>query len=142
MVLLRSGYLALVLVLLGVNPASGSIIEGIEFTDLVSVDVPGGTNLLLTTSEDVYIFVPNGLFLDDGEIRANDRVIVGVGAPVQIVMNTPLLCAGPISCVTREFDLTSDVLLTILDRSGTSESKPAAASSSPRRRSQSHPHGR
>ena len=52
-----------------------TIIEGVEFTDLVSVDVPGGTNLLLTTSEDVYVFVPNGLFGDVVEIIANVNVL-------------------------------------------------------------------
>ena len=48
MVLPRTGYLALALVWLTATPAMATIIEGVEFTDLVSVDIPAGTNLLLT----------------------------------------------------------------------------------------------
>ena len=114
MVLLRSSYLALVLVLLGATPAAGSIVEGVEFTDIVSIDVPGGTNLQLSTSEDVYVFAPNDLFLDMGEISVG----MGIFSSISITANTLELCDDLAICPLGEFDLTSDVLLTILDPIG------------------------
>ena len=114
MVLPRTGYLALALVWLTATPAMATIIEGVEFTDLVSVDVPAGTNLLLTTSEDVYVFVPNGLFADSIDLIVNLQIIID--APISA--NTVSLCNDPIVCPMGEFDLQNDVLVTALDPVG------------------------
>ena len=114
MVLPRPGYLALALVWLTATPAMATLIEGVEFTDLVSVDVPAGTNLLLTTSEDVYVFVPNGLFADSIDLIANLQIIID--APISA--NTVSLCNDPTVCPTGEFDLQNDVLVAALDPVG------------------------
>ncbi len=114
MALPRFGGLVLVVLLLGATPAQATTIEGIEFTDLVLVDVPGGSNLLLTTSEDVYVFVPNGLFADGAELIAIDQIIID--APIDA--NTVSLCADPLICATGAFDLQNDVLVTVLDPVG------------------------
>ena len=114
MVLPRPGYLALALVWLTATPAMATIIEGVEFTDLVSVDVPAGTNLLLTTSEDVYIYAPNGLIGDTVELIANLMIVID--AP--IVADTLSLCDEPTVCPTGEFDLQNDVLVAALDPVG------------------------
>ena len=114
MALPRFGSLFLVLLLLGATPAQATIIEGIEFTNLVSVDVPGGTNLLLSTSEDVYVFVPNGLSADSIDLIVNLQIIID--APISA--NTVSLCNDPTVCPTGEFDLQNDVLVTALDPVG------------------------
>lgn len=104
-------------ILLGSSHAAAVTIQGIEFTDLLHIDVSAGTNLRLTTSEDVYVFAPNGVLADLVYIRADDQIIVDLS----IQANSVSLCADPITCVTDAFDVANDALLTILDPVGNLE---------------------
>jgi hypothetical protein len=113
----RKGLLVLLGILLGGSHAAAVTIWGVEFTDPLHIDVPAGTNLRLTTSEDVYVFAPNDILADLVDIRANDQIIWDVS----IQANSVSLCADPITCVTSTFDLANDALLTILDPVGNLE---------------------
>jgi len=90
--------------------------SGVDFTDPVAIDSTPATDLVLTTTEDVYVFVPNGLFADTVILEALE-IIFAPGTTVDV--NNLLLCT--INCPLDSHDLSVDVLLRVLEPVGNLE---------------------
>jgi MYXO-CTERM domain-containing protein len=96
--------------------ADAIMVEGVEFTDLLVIDAIPATDIVLTTTEDVYVFVPNGLVADTVVLNALE-IIVASGATFDV--NELLLCTS--DCPLASYDLSSDVLLRVFEPVGNLE---------------------
>ncbi len=96
--------------------ADAIMVEGVEFTSFLVIDATPATNIVLTTTEDVYVFVPNGLFADTALLEASAVILVD-GTTIDI--NDPLLCDG--GCSLDSYELSIDVLLRVLEPVGNLE---------------------
>jgi hypothetical protein len=94
------------------SSASGTTIHGVDFTDLELVEVPASTNLTLTTSDDVYVYVPIGLVAD--EVFLNAAVSIIFDASADLTANHAAACTGP-NCPDASFGLDRDVLLRVVE---------------------------
>jgi hypothetical protein len=112
--LLRVALVAGPLLLLVPGVAGALPSSGVDFTSPLTIDATSGHDLTLSTTEDVYLFVPNGLFVDTVTLDAALSVIIDAG--VSIDFNAPLLCSG--GCPSDAFDLAGDVVLNVLDPVG------------------------
>ncbi len=96
--------------------ADAIMVEGVEFTGLLVIDATPATNIVLTTTEDVYVFGPNGLFADTAVLDASAVILVD---GTTIDLHAPLLCDG--GCSLDSYDLSVDVLLRVLEPVGNLE---------------------
>jgi hypothetical protein len=78
------------------------------------MDVPGGVDLDLSTLGDLYVFVPNGLFIDQLIMNAEFTIVFENG--VSVNLNDPLLC--DLGCEFQSFTEAGDIALQILDPMG------------------------
>ncbi|MDH3212917.1 MAG: PEP-CTERM sorting domain-containing protein [Myxococcales bacterium] len=92
------------------------MVEGVEFTGLLVIDATPAADLVLTTTEDVYVFVPNGLAADTVLLNALE-IIFAFGATVHV--NELLLCTS--DCPLASDDLSVDVLLRVPEPVGNLE---------------------
>ena len=107
--LLACGVLALGVVMLP-NAASAVTVSGVAFNDPEVIDAGAATDLALATTGDVYVFVPNGLWVDTATLDAIVAVIVDSGTTIDF--NSPALCDT--GCLVETYDLAGDVILNIL----------------------------
>ena len=87
----------------------------IDIENPTVIDATAGTDLTLTTTGDIYVYVPDGLFSDQLTINAADQLIIETG--VALEQNDPLICDS--GCVLESYDLAGDVVLNIFDPLGT-----------------------
>jgi hypothetical protein len=102
------------LALLGPSGAGATIISGVEFSGWQVVDAPAGVDLNLHTPENLYIFIPNGLFTDQVTFVAEEMIIFEEG--IILDQNDPFLCNT--GCDFANFEGNGDVVLRILDPLG------------------------
>ena len=95
---------------------AASTAGGVDFTDPVVIDGAPSTDLVLTTTEDVYVFVPNGLFAGTVVLEALE-IIFAPGTTVDV--DSLLLCTS--NCPLDSHDLSVDVLLRVLEPVGNLE---------------------
>jgi hypothetical protein len=104
---------ALTLAFLIPSAASAITVNGVDFDSPLVIDIGPATHLEVTTTEDVYVYVPNGLFVDSLALTAFQAFF---DADTTVDVNDPLLCAS--GCPLEFYDLTEDVLLRIFDPIG------------------------
>ena len=97
---------------LGSVPVGAVTIHDVDFTGLVRIDVDAGTNLQLSTTEDVYVFAPGGVVASILDISAMSIFVDEVSVQTDLA----LFCTD--ACATVPFELKDDVLLTLLDPVG------------------------
>ena len=105
---------ALLLPLLGAGQTKATTISGVEFSSSTMMDVPGGVDLDLSTLGDLYVFVPNGLFIDQLTLDAEFTIVFEPG--VSVNLNDPLVCDA--GCEFRSFAEAGDIALQLLDPMG------------------------
>ena len=106
---------ALVVVFAAPRPAVAITISGVEFTDAAVIDAEAATHVLLTTTQDVYLFAPAGLFADTVTLEASLSIIFG--PPFSITTHPPGSCTRS-TCPTAIHDLDADVVLRVFDPLG------------------------
>ena len=99
--------LALAASFAAVSPASAVTIWGVEFTDWTTIEATPGTNLEVSTDEDVYIFAPDSIYFDTFDLTAIRNIFIFA----DLHQNDPLLCAT--GCTTEIYDLIGDVIISI-----------------------------
>ncbi len=105
---------AVLLPLLLAGQTKATTISGVEFSNWTMMDVPGGGDLDLSTLGDLYVFVPNGLFIDQLNMNAEFTIVFENG--VSVNLNDPLLC--DLGCEFQSFAEAGDIALQILDPMG------------------------
>ena len=71
------------------------------------IDVPGGVDLELSTLGNLYVFVPNGLFIDQLTLDAEFAIIFEQG--VRVDLNDPLAC--DLGCEAWSYAEDGDIVL-------------------------------
>ena len=97
------------------DPAHSIFFQGLELTDWQTVNLASGASLTISTSEDVYVFGPNGLIGDNADFRAGIgiNVLAGVNFNIQ---NALSFCVSPVPCgAFPPYDLATDLVINILD---------------------------
>lgn len=94
--------------------SKATTISGVEFSNWTEIDVPGGVDLDLSTLGNLYVFVPNGLFIDQLTVDAEFNVVFEQGVIVDL--NDPVLC--DVGCEVRSFAEGGDIVLQMLDPMG------------------------
>jgi hypothetical protein len=102
------------LLLLGAGQTKATTISGAEFSNWTMTDVPGGVDLELSTLGNLYVFVPNGLFIDQLSVNAEFTIVFENG--VMVDLNDPLLC--DFGCEFQSFAEEGDIVLQMLDPMG------------------------
>jgi hypothetical protein len=105
---------AVLLLLLVAGQTKATTISGVEFSNWTMIDVPGGVDLDLSTLGNLYVFVPNGLFIDQLTMDAEFSIVFEQG--VSVDLNDPVLC--DVSCEVRSFAEDRDIVLQMLDPMG------------------------
>ncbi len=100
---------------LGAGGASAVTIGGVEFSNWKTIDALAGVDFDLVTAEDLYVFIPNGLFTDQVTLVAEVALVIERG--VTFDQNDPLLCDA--GCDLESFIEDGDVVLRIFDPLGT-----------------------
>lgn len=97
------------------TPGHGAAVTimGVEFSDPIAIDATPGQDLVLTTTGDVYLFVPDGLQADTITLYAS-AILVDVGAS----LDADLVEFCTIACPLDPLTLDDDVLLRISDPIG------------------------
>lgn len=100
--------------LLGAGQTKATTISGAEFSNWTMMDVPGGVDLDLSSLGDLYVFVPNGLFID--QLIMNAEFVIVFENGVSVSLNDPLLC--DVGCEFQSFAEEGDIVLQVLDPMG------------------------
>ena len=85
-------------------------VSGVEFADFLLFDIEPGSDLQISTSEDVYIFAPSGLFGMQLDLDAIGAIVLNV--PIENT-NPVSICSGPVACVDQPFAIAQDVVLRV-----------------------------
>lgn len=91
------------------GPSSALTIEGIEFTDWLTLDVGPGANVDVSTTANLYVYAPDGLMTDQFTLAAVDAVVIVPG--IAFATNVPTVCA--IGCTVESLVETRDVVLRV-----------------------------
>jgi len=110
--LMQKGFLPL-LMLLGLvcfgRPAEAITIEGVEFIDYLEFNAPLSGDLLLSTSEDIYVFALSPIVANVFDLTA--------GAEIHILQalsaDTVSLCAKSAVCESGPFTFDRDLIVTL-----------------------------
>lgn len=78
------------------------------------IDVPGGIDLNVSSLTDLYVFVPNGLFVD--EVTFDAEITVIFEGVVNVELNDPKICDA--GCALQTIAENGDVAVQILDPMG------------------------
>lgn len=105
---------AVFLPLLVASQTKATTISGIEFSSWTVIDAPGDVDLDLNTLGDLYVFVPNGLFIDQAIFDAEFALVFQDA--VSVDLNDPLIC--DLGCELQSFPEDGDIVLQILDPMG------------------------
>jgi len=102
------------LLVLAIAPQGAFALPVPEIEDPTVIDATAGTDLTLTTTGDVYVYIPSGFFYDQLTLNALTLILADGGV---LDLNDPPICAA--GCVLESYDLTGDVVLNVLDPLGT-----------------------
>ncbi len=99
------------------NAAHSLTFLGLELTDWQTLNVASGTSLTISTSEDIYVFGPNGFFGDNMDLRGGVGSSIAVQSGVSIVVqDTISFCISPVPCgASPPYDLATDLVINVLD---------------------------
>jgi hypothetical protein len=101
---------AALLPLLVASQTKATTISGVDFSNWTMIDVPGDVDLELSTLGNLYVFVPNGLFIDQLTLDAEFAIIFEQG--VRVDLNDPLAC--DLGCEVRSYAEDRDIVLQML----------------------------
>ena len=105
---------AALLPLLVASQTKATTTSGVDFLNWTMIDVPGGVDLELSTLGNLYVFVPNGLFIDQLTVDAEFAIIFEQG--VRVDLNDPLAC--DLGCEVQSYAEDRDIVLQMLDPMG------------------------
>ena len=89
--------------------AEAITIEGVEFTDFLIFDAPLSGDLLLSTSEDIYVFAPDPIVAVVFDLTAGIDIILSQS----LTADTVSLCAQSAACDTGPFTFDRDLVVTL-----------------------------
>ncbi len=84
--------------------------NGVEFTDPVVVDVAAGSDLILETTQDLYVFAPNGFITEMTLLVAGGTLFIEDIEP----FDSGVVPACAPGCPSQILEFTSDVVVQIL----------------------------
>jgi hypothetical protein len=93
------------------RPAEAITIEGVEFTDFLVFDAPPFGDLLLSTSEDIYVFAPDPIVAEVFDLTAGTDIIFS--GSVMLTAETVSLCAQSEVCDTGPFTFGRDLVVNL-----------------------------
>jgi hypothetical protein len=105
---------AALLPLLVASQTKATTISSVVFSNWTMIDVLGGVDLDLSTLGNLYVFVPNGLFIDQLTLDAEFAIVFEDG--VSVDLNDPLAC--DLGCEVRSHAEDRDIVLQMLDPMG------------------------
>jgi hypothetical protein len=105
---------AVFLLLLIASQTKATTISGVEFSNWTAIDAPAGIDLDVSTLGNLYVFVPNDLFID--QVLFDAEISVVFEGVVNVNLNDPLICDG--GCELQSFAENGDVVLQILGPMG------------------------
>ena len=91
--------------------AEALTIEGVEFSDFLEFDAPLSGDLILSTSEDIYVFAPDPIVAGVFDLTAGTEIIFSTS--VTIIADTISLCAQSEVCNTGPFTYGRDLVVTL-----------------------------
>lgn len=87
--------------------------NGVEFTDPVVVDVAAGSDLILETTEDIYVFAPNGFITEMALLVAAETLFIEDIEDTEPFDSSVVPACAP-GCPSQILEFTSDVVVQIL----------------------------
>jgi len=93
----------------GPTEAATFVSHDVDFVDAIVVDVAAGSDLTIETTEDIYVFLPNGFITEMVTLEAVDTFIDDVHP-----FESGVVPACSPGCPSQTLDSTSDVVVQIL----------------------------